>query len=101
MCDFCRKGGGGTIKDEYGQYKLDLVEVTPLPAIDLTTGKMDSSAESPFYELFLRWDEEQEESSGEIGAFQIRFCPLCGAELLPTAEACDLRDKAIEILSLS
>ncbi len=85
MCDFCE--GRNQISDEYGEYAIRLEEITPLPAIDLNTGEEEKTASLPFYELFLFWDENTGENRGEIGAFKISFCPICGRKLEPSQQA--------------
>lgn len=78
MCDFC--AGRGKIEDEYGEWELDCVKIMPLPAINLTTGEKDETADPPYHALFLRYLDD-EEDKGEHGSFPIRFCPVCGREL--------------------
>lgn len=77
-CDFC--AGTGKIEDEYGEWELDCVKITPLPGIDLDTGEIDVSAEPPYHALFLRYLDD-EEDKGEQGSFPINFCPVCGRKL--------------------
>lgn len=78
MCDFC--AGTGKIEDEYAEWELDCVKITPLPAINLTTGEREATADPPYHALFLRYLDD-EEDKGEHGSFPIRFCPICGREL--------------------
>lgn len=77
-CDFCQ--GDGYIEDEYGEWKLEDVTITPLPAIDLETGERDESAEPEYHALFLKYLDE-EYGKGEQGSFPINFCPVCGRQL--------------------
>lgn len=78
MCDFCAERG--KIEDEYGEWELDCVKITPLPGIDLTTGEREATADPPYHALFLRYLDD-EEDKGEHGSFPIRYCPVCGREL--------------------
>ena len=78
MCDFC--AGNGKIEDEYAEWELDCVEITPMPAIDLTTGERDENADPPYYAMFLRYLDDEEDRS-EHGSFPINFCPVCGRQL--------------------
>lgn len=78
MCQFC--SGKGKIEDEYCEWELDCVKLTPLPGIDLTSGEYDADAEPPYYALFLRYLDDEEDRS-EHGSFPINFCPVCGRQL--------------------
>ena len=75
MCEFC--AGIGKIEDEYGEWELDCVKITPLPGIDLTTGEKDSDAAPSYYALFLRYLDDEDDRR-EHGSFPINFCPVCG-----------------------
>ena len=77
MCEFC--SGRGKIEDEYCEWELDCVKLTPLPAINLTTGETASDADPPFYAMFLRYLDDEDRS--EHGSFPINFCPVCGRQL--------------------
>lgn len=77
-CRFCR--GLDYIEDEYGEYKLEAVEMTPLPAIDLETGEKAEAADPPFHVLFLKYLHE-EYGKNELASFPINFCPVCGRQL--------------------
>lgn len=81
MCDFCK--GRSFIEDEYGEWKLHSVKLTPLPPVILS-GDIPShsqpEAEPPYWALFLKYIDEGFEK-GEMASFPIRFCPVCGQEL--------------------
>ena len=56
-----------------GGGELEVVELIPLPAINLTTGETESTAQPPYYALSFRAFE------GELEDFvPIRCCPMCG-----------------------
>lgn len=76
-CDFCQ--GDGCIEDEYGEWKLEAVTLTPLPAINLTTGEVEKTSDAPYHALFLKY--LYEEHGSECGSFKINFCPVCGRQL--------------------
>ena len=76
-CSFCQ--GNGCIKDEYGEWMLEEVTVTPLPSINLTTGEVGKTADSPYHAMFLKY--LYEEHGYEQGSFPINFCPVCGRQL--------------------
>lgn len=76
-CEFCQ--GSGCIEDEYGEWKLEKVTITPFPAIELNTGKRERVAAPPYHALFLKYLEEDFEC--EQGSFPINFCPVCGRQL--------------------
>ncbi len=93
MCQFC--SGQGKIEDEYCEWELNCVKLTPLPAINLTTGETDSDADPPFYAMFLRYLDDEEDRS-EHGSFPINFCPVCGRQLNANRKNADIqirRDK--------
>lgn len=77
MCEFC--SGQGKIEDEYCEWELDCVKMTPLQAINLTTGETAAEADAPYYAMFLRYLDDEDRS--EHGSFQINFCPVCGRQL--------------------
>ena len=77
-CRFCR--GLDYIEDEYGEYKLVAVEMTPFPAINLTTGEREEVADPPYHVLFLK-NLDEEYGKGELASFHINFCPVCGRQL--------------------
>lgn len=79
LCDFCERGK--PLEDDYGEHKLQLHRLIPLPAINLTTGEQEATARPPFYSMFL-YDTEDEENGGEITDFPIKFCPVCGRKLV-------------------
>lgn len=87
MCDFCHDDQKKRKPLDFvydGVYALRIVKLTPLPAIDLTTGKVAESADHPFWELFMEDSIAREEGlSAEREAYPIRYCPVCG-RLLPT-----------------
>lgn len=59
---------------------VHVTQITPLPAINLTTGEKDSFADPPFHELMIvrKWvDEPWREEDGLV----IQFCPWCGRKL--------------------
>lgn len=52
-----------------------ITKLTPLPAIDLMTGKMEDTADPPFFAIRIQSDDMGEDF------VPIRFCPQCGREL--------------------
>lgn len=74
-CDFCNLQM--PIYDEYGRYEMVCTKLIPLPAINLTTGEHEKTADDPYYALFIYEDGER----GEKGSFPIKFCPWCGRKL--------------------
>ena len=85
MCKYCETGiQAFPLEDEYGygDWRLFVTKMTPIPVINLTTGQIADSADPPYWVLFL-----EEDTGGEFGAeqasFPIKFCPMCG-RLLPT-----------------
>lgn len=77
MCEFC--SGQGKIEDEYCEWELDCVKMTPLPAVNLTTGETAAEADAPYYVMFLSYLDDEDRS--EHGSFKINFCPVCGRQL--------------------
>ena len=75
MCDYCMRGK--VIDDEYAEYEAKIVKITPLPAIDLSTGAIDTDADPPYFSLFISYDWGE----GEKGSFPIKYCPMCGRDL--------------------
>lgn len=75
LCDFCERGKH--MEGEEG-YRLRLVQLTPLPAINLTTGEKEEKARRPFYAMFL----SDPDRTGEAEMFQVIFCPRCGRKLV-------------------
>ena len=70
MCDYCDENGqNDAIEDEYGEYEMRVVKLTPLPAINLTTGEVDKYAEPPYYALFAYYMEEKCEQA----SFPIKY----------------------------
>ena len=80
MCDYC--ANGEIIGDEYAAYSAKIVKITPLPAIDLSTGEVDTTADPPYYSFFVSDDFDK----GEIGSFPIKYCPMCGRDLSKEAQ---------------
>lgn len=76
FCPFCHyvRGHEETMTDD-NRYKVWLTKITPLPAIDLTTGEMDKTADPPFYALMMDGEDAGED------ILPIRFCPMCGRKL--------------------
>lgn len=52
-----------------------ITKLTPLPAIDLMTGKMAEAADPSFFAIRIQSDDMGEDF------VPIRFCPKCGREL--------------------
>ena len=63
--------------DETGEYEAEIVKITPLPAIDLGTGRVCGTGKPPYFSLFVSYDFEE----GEKASFPIIFCPMCGKRL--------------------
>jgi hypothetical protein len=76
LCDFCERGK--RMNSEEGEHDLRLVKLTPLPAINLTSGETEEKAEPPFYAMFLYEPGE----TGEAATFPVKFCPMCGRKLV-------------------
>lgn len=76
LCDFCERGK--RMNSEEGEHDLRLVKLTPLPAINLTSGETAEKAEPPYYAMFL-YDMDRE---GEAATFQVKYCPFCGRKLV-------------------
>ena len=80
-CELCQ--GNGCIEDEYGEWKLQAVKLTPLPPIILSGDNpyhRHPAAEPPYWALFLRYLDEGC-GKGEHASFPIKYCPLCGRSL--------------------
>lgn len=75
LCDFCERRR--PIDDDYGRYSLEFTRLIPLESINLSTGERTKPERKVEYALFLYEDEDD----GEVGSFQIKFCPLCGRKL--------------------
>lgn len=76
LCDFCERGK--RMESEEGEHDLRLVKLTPIPAINLTSGETEEKAKPPFYAMFL-YDMDRED---EAATFQVKFCPFCGRKLV-------------------
>ena len=76
ICDFCERGK--RMNSDEGEHDLRLVKLTPLPAINLTSGETAEKAEPPYYAMFL-YDMDRE---GEAATFPVKFCPICGRKLV-------------------
>lgn len=76
LCDFCERGK--RMESEEGEHDLKLVKLTPLPAINLTSGETADKAEPPYYAMFL-YDMDRE---GEAATFPVKYCPMCGRKLV-------------------
>lgn len=74
-CDFCNMKM--PILDEYDSYELVFTELIPVPAINLTTGEQEKTADDPYYAMLLY----EECEPGERASFPIKYCPLCGRKL--------------------
>lgn len=80
MCEYCKNDfqiPNKRIEDEYGEYEAAVVKLTPLPAIDLTTGEVAKHADPPYHAIFTYYMGEK----GECGSFVVRYCPMCGRKL--------------------
>lgn len=80
VCDFCQ--GDGYIEDEYGEWKLEAVKLTPLPPVVLSGGgePIPYHAEAPYWAMFMKYSDE-DYTVGEKASFPINFCPVCGRQL--------------------
>lgn len=76
LCDFCERGK--RMNSEEGEHDLRLVKLTPLPAINLTSGVTAEKAEPPYYAMFLH----DPEYGDEAATFQVNCCPMCGRKLV-------------------
>lgn len=71
-CAYCRDGK--TFKTHIDG-EAEIVEMFPLPAINLTTGEMESTAKEPFFAVRTQSHENGEDF------VPIEFCPKCGRDL--------------------
>lgn len=76
LCDFCERGK--RMNSEEGEHDLRLVKLTPLPAINLTTGEREEKAKPAYYAMFLH----DPEYGDEAATFPVKFCPACGRKLV-------------------
>ena len=76
LCDFCERGK--RMESEEGERDLRLVKLTPLPAINLTSGETADKADPPFYAMFLH----DPEYGDEAATFPVKYCPMCGRKLV-------------------
>lgn len=76
LCDFCERWK--RMNSEEGEHDLRLVKLTPLPAINLTTGEREEKAKPPYYAMFLH----DPEYGDEAATFPVKFCPICGRKLV-------------------
>lgn len=79
LCPFCQ--GDGCIDDEYGEWTLKAVKITPLPPIVLSGSRdiIPHEAEKPYWALFAYNDYD--DATGERASYPIKFCPECGRRL--------------------
>ena len=79
-CDFCQ--GNGCIEDEYGEWKLQAVKLTPMIPVVLSgpPDPVPPDADPPYYALFLRYLDDGYDK-GEYASFPIKYCPMCGRNL--------------------
>lgn len=76
LCYFCERGK--RVESEEGEHDLRLVKITPLPAINLTSGETAEKADPPYYAMFLH----DPEYGDEAATFPVKFCPICGRKLV-------------------
>lgn len=76
LCDFCERGK--RMQSEEGEHDMELVKITPLPAINLTSGEIEAKTGKPFYAMFLH----DPEYGDEAATFPVKFCPICGRKLV-------------------
>lgn len=76
LCDFCERGKH--MQSEEGEHDMELVKLTPLPAINLTSGEIETKPGKPFYAMFLH----DPEYGDEAATFPVKFCPVCGRKLV-------------------
>lgn len=79
MCEFCE--ANKPLEEEYNNYEAKIVRITPLPPLNLTTGKYEDELEGPYYALFV-YDAYDDDHHGEIASIPIKYCPICGRRLL-------------------
>ena len=84
FCTFCHyaRGHEETMTDD-NRYKVWLSKITPLPAIDLTTGETEKMADHPFYALMMDGEDAGED------ILPIKYCPMCGRKLEAENEKAD------------
>lgn len=76
LCDFCERGK--RMNSEEGEHDLKLVKLTPLPAVNLTSGEIETKPGKPYYAMFLYTPDE----TGEAATFPVKYCPVCGRKLV-------------------
>lgn len=75
-CPYCTTGDKRKPIPTSGGGELEAVEIIPLPAIDLTTGKKDDFTDKSFWAMnFTAFEGELEEW------VPIHCCPMCGRTL--------------------
>ena len=72
-CEYCT--GAAKSFPTHCDGEAEIAKLTPLPAIDLMTGKMADTADPPFFAIRIQTDDMEEDF------VPIRFCPKCGREL--------------------
>lgn len=72
-CEYCT--GQAKTFPTHCDGEAEITKLTPLPAIDLMTGKMAETADPPFFAIRIQSDDMGEDF------VPIRFCPKCGREL--------------------
>lgn len=76
MCEFCQ-GSFTPIETDSGE--AELVQIVPLPALNLTTGKKSEQADPPYHAIYIRWIEDGEDQMFDY--IPIKYCPICGRKL--------------------
>lgn len=76
MCDFCRKEHRTKIHTEINGVSVCIVNIIPLPAINLTTGEREKNAREPFFQIRF-YDEDMEIED----YLTITHCPMCGEKI--------------------
>lgn len=71
-CPVCK---GTEVCTEDDLYDVGMVMITPLPAVNLTTGEKEGTVKPPYYALSIGCDDQSKDY------FPIEYCPWCGRKL--------------------
>lgn len=73
-CEFC-----GDERKAIDSEIAELVEITELPAINLTTGEQEAVTGKQFYAIRVLWVEDGYDTVEDY--IPIKYCPKCGRKL--------------------
>lgn len=71
-CPICK---GKEVCTEDDIYDVSMVRITPLPAVNLTTGEKEGPEGQPYYALSIGCDDQSKDY------LPIKYCPWCGRKL--------------------